>query len=114
MALADVAEPRSVDPLDCGDICPGGVYGAPGAGHQVQQDQVTRHDPPVAAHGRYHGGPPTVGRPGWQPELDVTAEQFGHLTRRDVEPAEHGEVPVVLAGLLAGDCQHMSVAIPSS
>jgi len=41
MALADVAEPRSVDPLDSGDICPGGFYGAPGAGHQVQQDQVT-------------------------------------------------------------------------
>jgi hypothetical protein len=36
MALADVAEPRSVDPLDRGDIRPGGVHGAPGAGYQVQ------------------------------------------------------------------------------
>src|SRR5208282_2631998 len=98
MALADVAEPRSVDPLDRGDICPGGVYVAPGAGDQVQQDQVTRHDPPVAACGLYHGGPPAVGRPGGQSELDVTAEQFGHLARREVEPTERRGVPVVLAG----------------
>ena len=113
MALADVAEPGSVDPLDRGDICSGGVYGAPGAGHQVQQDQVTRHDPPVAAYRLHHGGPPTVGRPGRQPELDVTAEQLGHLTRRDVEPTEHRRVPVVLTGLLAGDRQHMPGTGPS-
>jgi hypothetical protein len=50
MALADITESRSVDPLDRGDICPGGVYGALGTGHEVQQNQVTGHDQPVAAY----------------------------------------------------------------
>ncbi len=112
VALADVAEPGSVDPLDRGDVGPGGVHGAPGAGDQVEQDQVAGHDPPVAAGGLDHGGPRSVGRPGGQPELDVAAQQLGQLAGREVEPAEHGGVPVVLAGLLAGDGQHVSGAGP--
>jgi len=88
MALADVAETRPVDPLDRGDIRPAGVHGAPGAGHQVQQDQITRHDQPVAAYRLDHGGPCSVRRPGRQPELDVTAEQLGHRTGRNVDPGD--------------------------
>ena len=87
MALAGVAEPGPVGPLDRGDVGPGGVDRAPRAGHQVQQYQVAGHDQPVAAHGLDHGGPRAVGRPGRQPELHVAAEQFGHRAGGDVEPA---------------------------